>query len=71
MIEVKAPITGWHRVTKEQAFAFAVSRYRYMTASNPMAIINSKVRGIEFNEQEIKGYILNQRTTQRRSQNIE
>lgn len=59
MIEVKAPITGWHEVTAEQALRFAASRYVGMTCSKKYEKLRKLIKGIEIDEQTIKDYIRN------------
>lgn len=57
MIEVKAPITGWHPVTREQALRWAAVKYEGMQCPNPIERINDKIRGVQFDADEIKDAI--------------
>lgn len=53
VIKVKAPITGWHEVTREQAVEFAVSRYVGMTCRNKTKKVNELIKGVSFDETEL------------------
>lgn len=53
-VQVKAPISGWHYVTEEQAKVWAVTRYEHMTCRFKAEYINSHLlRGISFAEEEL------------------
>lgn len=70
MIEVKAPISGWHEVNREMAFEFAVSRYNGMTCKDKYEKVCELIRGVIFTEKELIDECCNRRR-QRNSQSVE
>ena len=56
-MKVKAPVSGWHEVTYEQALRFAASRYRGMTCRDPVRKVNELLQGVSFIEKELRDAI--------------
>lgn len=53
-IQIKAPITGWHDATEEQAKRFAADRYHRMVGRYRLEYLNQcMLRGISFTEEEL------------------
>lgn len=57
MVQVKAPVTGWHDVSREQALHFAVTMVKgaWCGTSKALEYINGHcLRGIKFTVEDIQ-----------------
>lgn len=53
MIEAKTLFTDWHEITEDQAVEYAIHLFTKSNCSDPVSLVNRRIRGRQFTEEEL------------------